>query len=144
MEGLIKEKTLAKKTGVNRMLLVRERKKSLNYPDDWQKDGREIVYTETGLKHMMNILNLANEKIVEPIPQNKDLEEVFVVRHNYPNYKIILCERENGEHVHVRVSHNRNFRTRMANGERMKVSIKRDKNTWVFAGKRTPRFPGKW
>jgi len=38
MEGLIKEKTLAKKTGVNRMLLVRERKKSLNYPD-----GKKMV-----------------------------------------------------------------------------------------------------
>ena len=91
---------------------------------------------------MMRILGLEGQKVVEP--PALEVEEAFVVRHNFPNYKVVLCERTNGEMVHVRVPHNRNFRNRMANGERMKVPIKLDGRTWTFAGGRTPRFPGKW
>ena len=139
---MILEKTLAEKTAINRDTIVRHRQKKLKYPDDWHKDGRDIVYTEAGEQKMMRILGLEGQTVSE-LPA-LDIEEAFVVRHNFPNYKVVLCERTNGEMVHVRVPHNRNFRTRTANGERMKVPIKLDGNVWTFAGGRTPRFPGKW
>ena len=139
---MIKEKTLSAKTGINRNTIIKHRQKKLEYPDDWCKDGRDIVYTDQGELKMMRILGLEGQKVVEP-PALEGVEAV-VVRHNFPNYKVVLCERTNGEMVHVRVPHNRNFRNRMANGERMKVPIKLDGRTWTFAGGRTPRFPGKW
>ena len=139
---LIKESTLAEKTAINRDIIVRHRQKKLEYPGDWRKDGREIVYTPNGVKQMMRILGMESQKVEEPPALGS--EEAFVVRNNFPNYKVILCERTNGEMVHVRVSHNRNFKAKMANGERMKVPIRLDGKTWTFAGGRTPRFPGKW
>ena len=139
---MILEKTLAEKTAINRDTIVRHRQKKLKYPDDWLKDGRDIVYTEVGEQKMMRILGLEGQTVSE-LPA-LDIEEAFVVRHNFPNYKVVLCERSNGEMVHVRVPHNKNFRLRTANGERMKVPIKLDGRTWTFAGGRTPRFPGKW
>jgi hypothetical protein len=142
MDQMTREKTLSEKTGINRDTIVRHRQTKLRYPDDWHKDGRDIVYTETGERKMMRILGLEGQKVEEP--PALEVEEAFVVRHNFPNYKVVLCERANGEMVHVRVPHNRNFRTRTANGERMKVPIKLDGRTWTFAGGRTPRFPGKW
>jgi hypothetical protein len=139
---MIKEKTLSEKTGINRKTIIKHRQKKLEYPNEWYKDGRDIVYTDPGELKMMRILGLEGQKVEEPI--TLEVEEAFVVRHNFPNYKVVLCERTNGEMVHVRVPHNRNFRTRTANGERMKVPIKLDGRTWTFAGGRTPRFPGKW
>ena len=139
---MILEKTLAEKTAINRDTIVRHRQKKLKYPDDWLKDGRDIVYTEVGEQKMMRILGLEGQTVSE-LPA-LDIEEAFVGRHNFPNYKVVLCERSNGEMVHVRVPHNKNFRLRTANGERMKVPIKLDGRTWTFAGGRTPRFPGKW
>ena len=144
MEGLIKEKTFSEQTGISRTLLIEERKKSLSFPDDWRKDGREIVYTQSGVQHMRNLFKLSNAPAEEPKQVESEHEEAAVVRHNYPNYKVILCRRSNGEDVSVRVSHNRNFRIRTANGEPMMVPIKKDGNVWTFAGKRMPRFPGKW
>lgn len=139
---LVKESTLAEKTGINRDIIIRHRQKKLEYPSDWQKDGREIAYTPKGVEQMMRILGLEGQEVENP--PTLEVEEAFVVRHNFPNYKVVLCERTNGEMVHVRVPHNKNFRTRTANGERMKVPIRLDGRTWTFAGGRTPRFPGKW
>ena len=139
---LTKEKTLAEKTAINRDIIVRHRQKKLEYPDDWHKDGRDIVYTDQGRRKMMRILGLEDQAVEEPPPPG--VEDAWVVRHKFPNYKVLLCERSTGEMVHVRVPHNKNFRTRTANGERMKVPIKLDGKMWTFAGGRTPRFPGKW
>ena len=139
---LVKESTLAEKTGINRDIIIRHRQKKLEYPSDWQKDGREIAYTPKGVEQMMRILGVEGQEVENP--PTLEVEEAFVVRHNFPNYKVVLCERTNGEMVHVRVPHNKNFRTRTANGERMKVPIRLDGRTWTFAGGRTPRFPGKW
>ena len=142
MMDLVKESTLAEKTGINRDIIIRHRQKKLEYPSDWQKDGREIAYTPKGVEQMMRILGVEGQEVENP--PTLEVEEAFVVRHNFPNYKVVLCERTNGEMVHVRVPHNKNFRTRTANGERMKVPIRLDGRTWTFAGGRTPRFPGKW
>ena len=142
MDQMTRERTLAERTGINRDTIVRHRQNKLVYPDDWHKDGRDIVYTEEGEQKMMRLLGLEGQSVEEP--PALEVEEAIVVRHNFPNYKVVLCERGNGEMVHVRVPHNRNFRTRTANGERMKVPIKLDGRTWTFAGGRTPRFPGKW
>ncbi len=142
MMELVKESTLAEKTGISRDILMRHRQKKLEYPSDWEKDGREIVYTPKGVEQMLRILGLEEREVEDP--PALEVEEAFVVRHNFPNYKVLLCERTNGEMVHVRVPHNKNFRTRTANGERMKLPIRLDGNVWTFAGGRTPRFPGKW
>lgn len=139
---LTKEQILSEKTGVSRDILLRHRQRKLVFPDDWRKDGREIVYTEQGEKKMLRILGI--EEDLSPESPALQVEEAFVVRHNFPNHKVVLCERTNGDMVHVRVPHNKNFRARTANGERMKVPIKLDGRTWTFAGGRTPRFPGKW
>lgn len=144
LEGL-----LAEVTGVPQKNLARARTRSLHEGQDWAMRGREVAYSATGLRAVLEkiagpardgsvagvaIGELEARTRIQPEP---DLEIKAWVRRLYTNRFLIQVQLDGGRLVNVRVPESKNFR------KGMELAVVWNGRVYELRG-RAPRFPGRW
>lgn len=118
---------------------------TLKRKEHWMPIKRVITYTEDAVKLIGEQIRPLSAPPPAPIlPADAPLkEELTVANSSYPNRKIILAVRANGEKVMVRVGSADNYRVLDHKSRPMKVHAYCVQGRWTRAG-RDPRFPGRW